>query len=179
MAWLPLLFALWLVKYLKSHPWVSWSSAGITLLWLAFLPNSFYLISDLMHLNSIYTSNPLFFAVMIFSFSFNGLILGFISLYLVHKQLLKRLETTAVHNFIAIVLLLCSFAVYLGRYLRWSTWDIILNPIGVVFDVSDRFLNPVTYGQTFQVTVWFFILLGSMYYVLWNLVQAIRQDKSA
>jgi uncharacterized membrane protein len=178
LAWLPLVFALWLTYYLKTKPWISWAAAGITLLWLGFLPNSFYLISDLMHLNSIYTLDPLFYAVMIFSYCFNGLILGFASLYLVHYQLLKRMKSNYAHIIVGIVILLCSFAIYLGRYLRWSTWDVIVNPAGVIFDVSDRFINPVEYGQTFQVTTWFFILLGSMYFVLWNLVQIIRQQKS-
>ncbi len=177
LAWLPLLFTLWLRNYLKTHPWSSWQAIAITLLWLGFLPNSFYLISDLMHLNSIYTSYPLFFAVMIFSFSFNGLVLGYMSLYIIHMQLLKRLKANTAHLWIGLILLLCSFAIYLGRYLRWSTWDVILNPAGIVFDVSDRFLNPIAYGQTFQVTLWFLILLSSMYFALWNLVQAIKTDK--
>ncbi len=174
LAWLPLLFALWLANYLKKNPWVSWPGAGLTLLWLGFLPNSFYIISDLMHLNSIITNNPLYFAVLIFSFSFNGLMLGFLSLFIIHKELLKRLDLLAAHAWVSSVLLLCSFAVYLGRYLRWSTWDILLNPAGVVFDVSDRIINPLSYHQTFQVTALFFVLLGSMYFVLWELIRAIR-----
>lgn len=177
LAWLPLLFAIALVRYLKKNPSASLRAAGLVLLWLSFLPNSFYIISDLMHLNSIYTTHPLFFAVMIFSFSFNGLILGFMSIYLIHKELLKRIRPRAAHTWIAAVLLLCSFAIYLGRYLRWSTWDVLLNPAGVVFDVSDRLINPVAYGQTFQVTALFFVLLSSMYFVLWNLVAAAREQK--
>lgn len=179
LAWLPLIFALWLTHYLKTNPWVSWAGVGITLLWLGFLPNSFYLISDLMHINSIYTLDPLFYAVMIFSYSFTGLMLGYASLYLVHKQLIKRVKPTHAHIWVALVILLCSFAIYLGRYLRWSTWDVIVNPAGVIFDVSDRFINPVEYSQTFQVTAWFFVLLGSMYFVLWNLVQIIRDNKKS
>ena len=71
-------------------------------------------------------------------------------------------------------MLACSFAIYLGRYLRWSTWDIILHPAGVVFDISDRFVNPSAYGQTFQVTLWFFVLLTGFYYVLRQIVKAIK-----
>lgn len=178
LAWLPLLLVLCLVKYLKENQWLSWQGILLTLLWLSFLPNSFYLISDLMHLNSLYIADPLYFAVMIFSFSFNGLVLGFTSMYLIHRQLLKRLKPPRLaHGCIAFVLLLCSFAIYLGRYMRWNTWDIILNPAGVVFDVSDRIINPVAHGQTFQVTALFFVLLGSMYWVLWEIVAALQQKK--
>ncbi len=178
LAWLPLLMAIWLVNWLKTNRWLSWQAVVLTVLWLGFLPNSFYIISDLMHLNAIFTTQPLFFAAMIFSFSFNGLMLGFISLYLVHNELLKRYKLEVAHSLAAAVILLCSFAVYMGRYLRWSTWDIIVNPAGVLFDVSDRFIHPITYGQTFQVTAFFFVLLGSMYFVLWNMVLAIRQYKT-
>ncbi len=177
LAWMPLVFATLLVRYLNKGRWQSWQAIVLVLLWVGFLPNSFYLISDLMHLNSIFTVQPLFYATMIFSFSFNGLMLGFISLYLVHKLILKRLKPNVAHILIAAVILLCSFAIYLGRYLRWSTWDIIVNPAGLLFDVSDRFIHPIAYGQTFQVTAFFFVLLGSMYLVLWNLVSAAREQK--
>ena len=177
LAWLPLVFAITLVKYLKTQPWVIWPGALLTLLWLSFLPNSFYLISDMMHLGYADSSQALYYVVLLFSFSFSGLIVGYSSLYLLHKQLLKRLKPLTAHSWVAVILLLCSFAIYLGRYLRWSTWDTVLNPAGVLFDVSDRILNPIAYGQTFQVTALFFILLGSMYFTLWHLTAMLRQSK--
>jgi len=175
LAWLPLLLAIALIRYLKNQPWVSGSGAALTVLWLAFLPNSFYLISDLVHLGYAPSSQTLYYVIMLFSFSFNGLILGCLSLYLLHIELLKRLRARTAHLYIGLVLLLCSFAVYLGRYLRWSTWDIIFHPIGVVFDVSDRIINPVAYGQTFQVTLLFFVLIVSIYFTLWHIVLAARK----
>ena len=174
LAWLPLGFALLLRNYLRSKKWASWPGAGLTLLWLLFLPNSFYLISDLIHLDYANPTQTFYYVIMMFSFSFTGVLLGFTSLYVVHTELLKRLKSTAAHAWVGVVLLACSFAVYLGRYLRWNTWDIILHPVGVVFDVSDRVINPVAYGQTFQVTILFFILLAGMYFTLWQLVAAIR-----
>lgn len=177
LAWLPLLLVIGLKKFLKTNPWLSWQAIGLTALWLAFLPNTFYIISDLIHVNSLNSSNSLFYAVMIFSFSFNGLILGFISIYLIHRELIKRLPKNYAHLVVAIVILLCSFAIYLGRYLRWSTWDVVVNPAGVIFDVSDRFINPVAHGRTFEVTALFFVLIGSMYFVLWNIVETIKNQK--
>lgn len=177
LAWLPVLFMLLLNRYLDSNRWITWQGIFISALWLAFLPNTFYLISDLVHLNYITTTNLLYFVVLLFSFSFNGLILGYISLYMFHEQLRKRVSRRMATGWVVTILLLCSFAIYLGRYLRWSTWDIVLHPVGVVFDVSDRFVNPSSYGQTFQVTLWFFILLLSMYFVLRQMVKAIREER--
>lgn len=177
LAWLPVLFMLLLYQYLKTKPWVSGYGFLITILWLAFLPNSFYMISDLVHLAYLDTSNLLYYVVLLFSFAINGLILGYLSLYIFQRELVKRIKAKQTNYWIAVILLVCSFAVYLGRYLRWSTWDIILHPVGIVFDVSDRFVNPGAYGQTFQVTLWFFILLTTLYFVLREVVEAIREEK--
>lgn len=177
LAWLPVLFMLLLVQYLKNGRWISWQGLLITFLWLGFLPNSFYLVSDLIHLAFLETNNFMYFVVLLFSFAFNGLILGYLSLYIFHEQLLKRIKPRPAATWVVTVLLLCSFAVYLGRYLRWNTWDIILHPFGVVFYITERFIDPGSYGQTFQVTFWFFILLTAFYFILRQVVQAIREEK--
>jgi len=178
LAWLPLIFAVILVDYLKNNRWASLSGIGLTLLWLVFLPNSFYIITDFIHLGYANSTHLLYYVIMLFAFSLSGLLLGYISLYLVHKELLKRTKTTTAHAWIAVILLLCSFAIYLGRYLRWNTWDIVLHPIGVVFDVSNRFIDPGAYGQTFQVTGLFFIFLSCLYFSVWQLMRAAQSSKS-
>ena len=50
LAWLPLLFVLWLLPVIKRYGWTSWSGILLTLLWINFLPNSFYMVSDFIHL---------------------------------------------------------------------------------------------------------------------------------
>lgn len=174
LAWLPLLFAWWLAKRMPKHRWLSVGSVLITLLWLGFLPNSFYVTSDLIHLQSTGEVSLLFDLVLFMSFVWNSLLLGFISLYMMHKQLLKRLTPTTAHFVIAVVLLLCSFAIYLGRYLRWSTWDVLINPAGILFDVSDRFISPRAHPQTFTTTASFFMLYGTMYIVIWQLIGILQ-----
>jgi uncharacterized membrane protein len=99
------------------------------------------------------------------------------SVYLVHKEMLKRLEPAVAHTLVAAVLLACSFAIYLGRSLRWNTWDVLINPAGILFDVSDRFINPAAHPQSLVTTTTFFMLLASMYYVIYELVNVIRTSK--
>lgn len=115
--------------------------------------------------------------VMFTSFVFNGLVAGFMSLFLMHRELLKRMKYQNAHIVVAVVLLACSFAIYLGRSLRWNSWDVLVNPAGILFDVSDRVVNPGAHPQSFVTTVTFFLLLSSMYYVVWELVRALRADK--
>jgi len=177
LAWLPLLFSWWLIKRLPTSRWFSWQNILLTTLWLGFLPNSFYITSDLIHLQSTGEVSLLYDLVMFMSFVWISTLMGFVSLYMIHKQLLLRLDRAWAHNLIALVLLLCSFAIYLGRYLRWSTWDVLINPAGILFDISDRFISPRSHPQTFTTTASFFLLYGSMYWVIWQLI-SILQSKN-
>ncbi len=178
LAWLPLILVVSLLRFIKTRRWSSWPGIGLSLLWLIFLPNSFYMVSDLIHLQDEPRADVLFDAVMLTSFVINGLILGYISLYLFHLQLKRRLPATTARNMVGIILLLCSFAIYLGRELRWNTWDVIFNPAGILFDISDRIVKPATYPEMFVVTGIFFVLLAGLYYVLWNIVGVVRRTKS-
>lgn len=174
LAWLPLLFAWLLVTRLKKSQWKQPRNVLLTVLWLGFLPNSFYLVSDLIHLHMTGEVNILYDAVMFTSFIFNGYAAGFMSLYLVHRAMVERLTYRRVNLAVGGVLLACSFAIYLGRVLRWNTWDVLLNPAGVLFDLSEQFVNPIAHPQVFMTTITFFLLLGSMYFVIWRLVRALR-----
>lgn len=175
LAWLPLVFVMWLVTLLRRKRWSSWEGIGVSLLWLGFLPNSFYLVSDFIHLREAAGNTVIFNAVMFMSFALNGLLLGYTSLYLFQTELRKRLPRTSVRNVIALVLLLCSFAIYLGRDLRWNTWDVLVNPAGILFDISNRFISPWTYPRMFVITGAFFVLLTTVYYIILNIANDLRQ----
>lgn len=174
LAWLPIVFALLLVRSLRRYSWNHWQSIVLFVLWLGFLPNSFYLVSDLIHLRATGEVSLLYDAAMFFLFIFNGYVYGMASLLIVHRELYRRFLPIVAHAAIGAVLLLCSFAIYLGRYLRWNTWDVLINPAGLLVDISDRVVNPLAHEQTFAVTLVFFVLLGSIYVVVWQGLQFVR-----
>ncbi len=175
LAWLPLVWAWWLLQRLRTQPLSQPGNIFLTFLWIGFLPNSFYLVSDLIHLEITGEVSLLYDAVMFCSFIFNAYAVGMISVYLMHRELLRRVHGAA-HGLIALVLLACSFAIYLGRYLRWNTWDVLINPAGLLFDVSDRIVSPGAYPQAFITTLTFFLLIGSIYAVVYEGVEALRRD---
>ena len=166
LAWAPLLFIIILRRILIKHPWISWQGILVSFLWLAFLPNSFYLFSDLMHLQNFHSVDVLFDIVMILMFAINGLIVGMISLYWFHKELIKRLGNNKSIFIVAGVILSASFAIYLGRYLRWNSWDVLLNPLTLLFDISNPVFEPKTQTQAFSTTLAFFGFIGSCYLIL-------------
>lgn len=174
LAWLPLLFGGLLVWILRRKSWFAWQSIVLSLLWLAFLPNSFYLISDLLHIHETGEVSILYDIVMFSSLIFNACVAGFVSVYIVHRELLRRIPLRKAHAVILGVLLLCSFAIYLGRSLRWNSWDALMSPAGILFDVSDRIMNPGLHPQAFVTTATFFLLLSSIYLVLWEILRVLK-----
>ncbi|HET7639335.1 MAG TPA: DUF1361 domain-containing protein, partial [Ktedonobacteraceae bacterium] len=177
LAWIPLFLALWLRKLLQMQLWSSWLALAVTIAWMAFLPNSFYMISDFVHVQEVQRVDLLYDIVMFSSFILNGLIVGYMSLYIVHVELVQRLRRRTAASIVAGVLLLCSFAIYIGRDLRWNTWDILVQPAALLIDVSDRFLNPHEHPQALTTTVSFFVLLSSLYAVIWTVGRTVRLQK--
>jgi uncharacterized membrane protein len=176
LAWLPLLITICLLRSLRSHLWSSSGPLLLTLLWLVVLPNSFYMISDFVHVQDVARHNLLYDIVMFTSFIFTATMLGFCSLYMVHAELRKRVTLRTSWLLVGIILFLCSFAIYLGRNLRWNSWDVLVNPAGILFDVSDHIIHPLNSGVLFTTTASFFVLLGSLYVVGWQFGEATRQE---
>lgn len=173
LAWLPLLFAWLLSRSLRHGRWASAKNLIYTVGWLLFLPNSFYLVSDLIHLQTTGEINILFDAVLFFSFIVNGYLAGLWSVYLVHRQLKRRQDEASSIALIIAVFFLCGFAIYLGRTLRWNTWDVLINPAGILFDASEGIINPLSHPQVLVTTGSFFLLINAIYWVGYHLIQYV------
>lgn len=174
LAAIPLVLAVRLVRVLHRKRWSAWEPMGWTLAWLLFLPNSFYMISDFIHLRDVASNEILYAAVLFTSFIYLGVLLGFCSLVLIHHELRRRLSALAAASWMGFTLLLCSFAIYIGRDLRWNSWDIITNPAGLLFDISDRLLRPDDYPTMIVTVISFFVLLASLYAVVWSGARMLR-----
>ena len=137
---------------------------GIIAFWLLFFPNAPYILTDLFHLKRN-TSVPIWFdLVLILSFAWVGLLFGFISLWNIEQVLSKRISQKIIPVLSMILLFIGSFGIYLGRYLRWNSWDIISEPLKILDDIGDRVVNPVRYLQTWGMTFFMFIFLSILYW---------------
>jgi uncharacterized membrane protein len=116
----------------------------IFLVWLLFLPNSFYILTDLYHLtDSRHPRVPEWYDLaLIFSFAWNGLLLGILSLRQMEKY--GRPQSTLKNNwlFIVPVMALNALGVYVGRYLRYNSWDILSNPFQLISDITGMITHP-------------------------------------
>lgn len=178
LAWLSFVFGWLLMISLKKRRWATWQNISLSILWLFFLPNSWYVLTDFLHVTATGEINQIYDIVMMFSLVLCGFVLGFTSLYIFHKQFLKRWSARVSHSLVVAILLLSSFAIYLGRDLRWSTWDVVANPSGIILDVSDRFIDPLGHPRTINVTGLFFALLGTIYLAIWILARPYKPRKS-
>lgn len=172
LAWIPFALSVWLARFLARDSWSAWPAIGLSLAWLLFLPNSFYIVSDLIHLHDMPHDFLLFDTLMFSLFTITGLLLGFASLYLVHEQLRRRLPRRETAVIINLIIAVCSFAIYLGRDLRWNSWDVLLSPAGILFDISERLLHPLAHPLVFSVTAMFFVFLSSLYWAAWLIRRA-------
>jgi uncharacterized membrane protein len=177
LAWIPLLLMLWLEKVLRRKVWSSWQALLITVAFVSFLPNTFYLTTDVIHLQEVPRVDLIFDVVMFMSFILNAFLLGLISVFMFHIELRKRLTVAKSWSLLGALLLIVSFAIYIGRDLRWNTWDILLNPASILFEVSDRLLAPTQHPELFSITLGFFALITSIYVVVWYVARALRQQK--
>jgi len=134
--------------------------------WLLFFPNAPYILTDLFHLNAN-SSMPIWFdLILILSFAWVGLVFGMLSLWDIEKLMMKRMSSTWTSILSTAFLFLSSFGIYLGRYLRWNSWDIVHNPSGIIYDVGDRFLHPFDHPRTWGVTIFMGIFLNMVYWSL-------------
>lgn len=134
-------------------------------LWLLFLPNAPYIVTDLMHLRSV-QSGPIWIDILLLSScAATGLGLGYCSLRQIHLSFQWSGRPLLGWAVAVGATLLSGFGIYLGRFLRWRSIDLWANPMGLVTDVVERFVNPFLHYRTWGVTLGcgIFFLLGYLW----------------
>jgi len=122
-------------------------------LWLVFLPNAPYIVTDFMHLR-LRPLVPLWYDIAILaSCAGTGLLLTYTSLADVQGILARRFSQFAGWLLAAAALMLSGFGIYLGRVLRWNSWNALSSPLELLADIADRVLNPLSHPQTIGITV--------------------------
>ncbi len=129
LALLPWCFAIGFCRSSSRFPALCW-----WLLWLLFFPNAPYLLTDLIHLRPRSAVPYAYDIVLFLSFAATGLLFGAHSLLLVRNRLRQQLSARVVQGLVGSSILLCSCGIYIGRYLRWNSWDAFLRPWLVLQD---------------------------------------------
>jgi len=159
-------------RRLKSLPFFM-----VFVVWLSFLPNASYIITDIFHLKQQKIIPLWFDLLLVVSFAVNGMLLFFLSINDMHILLLTRVSRRVTWLVTILIFFLSGFGIYLGRFLRWNSWDVISNPRLLLFDIIERIRDPLSHPRTWGVTIGFgfLFLLG---YLLLNVIQFNYQEKS-
>jgi uncharacterized membrane protein len=162
LAWIPFQLSISLTVNQHANKWIRY---GLLACWLLFFPNALYIITDLIHLENLGDKVPVWFdAILLFTSSLTGLIMAFVSLYQVELFLRRNLRTKHINKLLVATLFLGSFGVYLGRFLRWNSWDIVANPVSLFFEIGARFVNPLVHYRTWAITVLLTCLFSLLYF---------------
>ncbi len=157
LAWIPYWIALLLDKTSSSDK-LTVTSVFVLAVWLLFFPNAPYIITDFQYLGS-YSQTPLWYNIILLtSFAWTGLILGYMSLREVQLFLNKRMRPTWSWGLTIGALIAASYGIFLGRYQRWNSWDIIAQPIDLLQDMMATIASPRALGMTLTLSV--FLILG-------------------
>lgn len=172
----PAFLFLWWNLFLAFIPWAiatfirvqkvrnRWALVALLLCWIAFFPNAPYILTDFIHLGR-FGDAPLWYdLIVILSFAFAGMLYGFVSLQFLEMRFFRNLSATrrAVAS-IGLVYLSC-FGIYLGRFLRWNSWDLLQNLGPILSDILDRITDPLAYRETWGFTILFGTFLNLAYW---------------
>jgi uncharacterized membrane protein len=170
LAWLPMLCSLFAYNAYKRRSRLSWLVvAGCALAWLLFFPNAPYLLTDLMHL-APRPDAPLWFDVLlVLAFAWTGLCLGLVSLSLMQALVRRAAGGVASWAFALGVLSMSGAGIYIGRFLRWNSWDVFISPGGMVTDMLEAAQHPLLHARSVVFSGLFSLFLLSAYFMFFAL----------
>lgn len=178
LAWIP--FALtWVVYYARRlHPVAAWP---FLVVWLLFLPNTWYLVTDLVHLlyhpylyldqgraNMTYWYD----LFMLFQFALCGIALGYASIHQVLYSYSRSLVGRFPALFVLSISMLSGFGVYLGRIQRWNSWDVVREPLRVL----QTMLEALTL-QHLKLSLVFGVFIAMSYFLIHGISAADRSSQ--
>ena len=177
LAWVPFLLSIIIAYTYALHKRGAFKTIYLMLLgfvWVAFYPNCPYIVTDFIHLSGVkYYFNSLGYSmnyiiwydfIMISLFILTGFLLGFISLYIIQMLIVDIFNEWVSWIFVGGVLFLSSFGIYLGRFIRWNSWDIVSKPEVLLSSILN---NSRHYAIEFTISFGLFLILiyVALYYL--------------
>jgi uncharacterized membrane protein len=170
LAWIP--FGLALLGYdrhRRGAPPVQLLALGV--LWLLFLPNAPYIVTDFRYLGDL-TGKAFWYEVLLIGTAAStGLLLGFISLYLIQAIVRRFAGARYAWLFVFVSLGLSSVGVYLGRHLRWNSWDVFVRPGSLLEQLAGALVDPLAHPRPIAITIVFTSFLLASYAIFYSLAR--------
>ena len=174
LAWIPFIlsYLAYILSWKKQFLYIAIPFTAF--LWLIFFPNALYILTDLQHLAKETSSAPLWYDVIVLAwFSWTGLLLGLVSMYLMHDIVQRTFGRTLGWLFIFVVSGLSSFGVYLGRFIRFNSWDILNDPKEIVVTILGLAIDPSMRMVAF--TILFSVFYLYIYLTLYSFAHLVQE----
>ena len=173
LAWIPLGLAYTASVFAWKRRFLIFTLPLVLILWILFLPNAPYILTDLLHLGQPKPDVPLWFDMLLLIwFAWTGLLLGVVSMFLMHDIMRRQFGRVAGWIFVFAAGTLCSLGIYIGRFLRWNSWDLLFSPLEYLHDFMYYATHPSLQSIVFiSVFSAFFILFYITLYAFGLLLQ--------
>jgi uncharacterized membrane protein len=175
LAWLPYLFCLVIAVIHQARPSWWWAMIIPAVLWVIFLPNALYIVTDLNHLRNQATIPVWYDAGFLSIAAWTGLFLAVGSLYIMQKIVHSYIGKKAAWIFSFIIIGSSGYGVYIGRFLRWNSWDILSEPLQIISDSLPPLTNPLQYKDR----ILFITMYTSLYLVTYLAFSWLRPMDSS
>jgi len=173
LAIIPFLFSRQLIK--KGQ--INTNSVLLIAGWLVFFPNAPYIITDIFHYSERPPVPKWYDLLLIVSGTWNGLVLGIVSLLQVEQFLYQHVKTIWVRLSVFASFILCGYGIYIGRFLRFNSWDILTNPHILVFNLVHEFLHPQHHLRTWGFTFLFAVMFSIIYFTVKQLPRLFERGQ--
>lgn len=147
----------------------------IVVVWILFIPNSFYILTDLFHLGQ-FTSAPKWFdLLLIFSFAWNGLLFGISSLRQMEMVLQRASGKRVSLLFVFAMMWLIALGIYVGRFLRYNSWDVITQPFSLFSEVVEILINPFANKMEWGMILCYAVFMSLLYITIKKMSENFNQ----
>ena len=173
LALVPLFFS----GLLKKENIFKYKTVLLLSLWLLFLPNAPYLVTDIFHFEERPPVPVWFDLLLVFSGAWNGILICMISLYRVEKYLSVLMNSKFANGLMFLLLIPCGYGVYIGRYLRYNSWDVVTKPVSILKTSSHHIHHPFQSINVWLFTFLFALFLGIMYFTIKKLPRLFMPEQ--
>lgn len=174
LAFIPLWISTWMLRK-RDWSWYNFVLPGM--LWLLFLPNAPYIITDFVHLENSKLVPHWFDLMLILTFAWNGLLFWLISMFQFNELISSNLKPKLKTLINQAVILLSAVGVYLGRYGRFNSWDVFFEPFSIIEKVFHMIIHPAHFPGFYGMTITVYIFLALLFSFFQKLPSAaFKQD---
>lgn len=172
LAWIPVLAALLAHEMSRSAGALTrTASLPMAALWLVFLPNAPYMATDLIHLTERPQMPFWYDSAMMLGFAGTGVVLGLASLLFMQESVQRHLGRALGWLFAIAAITLSAFGVYLGRFERLNSWEVVSQPSVVLREVWLHLHDPLERAHAAELTLVMALLMLAAYLVLFSVTE--------